>query len=432
MRPLSLKAPQTLKAGFQSSGSLLKKRAEDLKAWEGVKLLNPTDFRDSRAGTIVQAAGGYAAFVPAPLPPVIAYDPEMVLSLSRADSALSELSGIGRQIPNPHLLISPYLRREAVLSSRIEGTRASLSDVLLDEAEEARPMDADVREVRNYVEALEYGLDRLRTLPLSLRLVCELHERLMREVRGERATPGEFRRSQNWIGPAGSTPTTAPYVPPPPDRLMECLANWELFLHERSRMPDLVQCALMHEQFEAIHPFLDGNGRMGRLLITLFLVERGRLSQPLLYLSAYIEARREEYYESLQRVRTEGDWAGWLHFFLAGVEATAREAIRQAGRLMDLHDGLRRRLHQKPKAAALLDELFANPYISVSRAARLLKVSYPTARQAITWLQKEGLLEEVTGRVWGKLYLARPILEAIDEEGAFKEKGYPLSKRPKL
>ncbi len=377
--------------------------------------MNAADFQDPSTGTVVQASGGYAAFVPAPLPPVIAYDADLVLALSRADAALSELSGLGRQLLNPHLLIAPYVRREAVLSSRIEGTRASLSDLLLDEAEEDRPTDADVREVRNYVEALEHGLQRLPELPLSLRLVRELHERLMRGVRGGQATPGEFRRSQNWIGPSGSTPLTALYVPPPPDRLMECLADWEMFLHERTRLPDLIQCALMHEQFEAIHPFLDGNGRLGRLLITLFLVERGRLSQPLLYLSAYIEAHRQEYYESLQRVRTDGDWPGWLRFFLVGVAETAREAMGQAGRLLDLHDTLRRRLHQKPKAAALLDELFANPYISVARAARLLQVSNPTARQAITWLQKEGLLEEVTGRAWGRLYLARPILAVIED-----------------
>jgi Fic family protein len=203
------------------------------------------------------------------------------------------------------------------------------------------------------------------------------------------------------------------YVPPPPDRLMECLANW-IYLHDRGRFPDLIQCAVMHEQFEAIHPFLDGNGRVGRLLITLFLIERRRLSQPLLYLSAYIEAHRQDYYETLQRVRTDGDWAGWLRFFLVGVEQTAQEAMGQAGRLLDLHDSLRRRLHRKPKAAALLDDLFANPYISVSRAARLLNVSNPTARQAIAWLQGEGILEEVTGRSWGRLYLARPILDAIE------------------
>jgi Fic family protein len=376
--------------------------------------LNREDFRAPSAGSLVEGAGDYLAFVPAPLPPDLVYDADLVLALSRADAALSELSGLGRRLSNPHLLIAPYVRREAVLSSRIEGTKASLSDLLLDEVEDERPPDADVKEVRQYVEALEYGIERLRELPISLRLVCEIHERLMSGVRGGHATPGEFRRSQNWIGPPGSTPTTAPYVPPPPDRLMETLSNWELFLHERARFPDLVQCALMHEQFEAIHPFLDGNGRLGRLLIPLFLIERGRLSQPVLYLSAYFEARRHEYYDSLQRVRTDGDWAGWLRFFLAGIEETARDAVTQAGRIMDLHEDLRRRLRQKPNAVALLDELFANPFVTVSRAARLLNVSYPTARQVVAFLQGEGLLNEITGRAWGRLYVAQPILEAIE------------------
>ena len=377
--------------------------------------MNPAEFRDPTSGRIVQAAGGYAAFVPAPLPPELRYEAGLVLALSRADAALSELSGLGRQLPNPNLLIAPYVRREAVLSSRIEGTRASLSDLLLDEAEVEPSRDGDVREVRNYVEALEYGLERLRDLPLSLRLVRELHERLMRGVRGDLATPGEFRRSQNWIGPAGSTPATAPYVPPPPDQMMDCLANWESFLHDRELFPDLVQCAVMHEQFEAIHPFLDGNGRVGRLLITLFLVERGRLSQPLLYLSDYIEAHRRDYYESLQRVRTEGDWPGWLRFFLAGVEETARSAVRQASRLMDLRETYRQRLNRRPNALRLLDELFANPYLTAARAARVLGVSGPTARQAIAVLREEGLLAEMTGRSWGRVYLARPILEAIED-----------------
>jgi Fic family protein len=377
--------------------------------------MNPSDFRNPSAGRVIQAVGGYAAFVPAPLPPDLAYDSALVLLLSRADAALSELSGLGRQLPNPHLLIAPYVRREAVLSSRIEGTRASLSDLLLDEAEPERSGDGDVREVRNYVAALEHGLERLRELPLSLRLVRELHEQLMRGVRGDQATPGEFRRSQNWIGPAGSTPATAPYVPPPPDAMMDCLASWEGFLHDRERLPDLIQCALMHEQFEAIHPFLDGNGRVGRLLITLFLVERGRLSQPLLYLSDYIEAHRQEYYDRLQRVRTEGDWSGWLRFFLVGVEETARSAIRQASRLMDLRESYRQRLSRKPNALRLLDELFVNPYLTAARAAQVLNVSNPTARQAIALLQGEGLLAEMTGRSWRRIYLARPILEAIED-----------------
>ncbi len=377
--------------------------------------MNPSDFRDPSAGRVIQAPGGYVAFVPAPLPPDLVYDSALVRLLSRADAALSELSGLGRQLPNPHLLIAPYVRREAVLSSRIEGTRASLSDLLLDEAEPERSGDGDVREVRNYVAALEHGLERLRDLPLSLRLVRELHEHLMQGVRGDQATPGEFRRSQNWIGPAGSTPATAPYVPPPPDAMMDCLASWEEFLHDHERFPDLVQCALMHEQFEAIHPFLDGNGRVGRLLITLFLVERGRLSQPLLYLSDYIEAHRQEYYDRLQRVRTEGDWAGWLRFFLAGVEETARSAIRQASRLMDLRESYRQRLSRKPNALRLLDELFVNPYLTAARAAQVLNVSNPTARQAIALLQGEGLLAEMTGRSWRRIYLARPILEAIED-----------------
>jgi Fic family protein len=379
--------------------------------------MNPKNFRSLSTGRVIQTAQGYAAFIPAPLPPALVYDDDLVLALSRADAVLSELSGLGRHLPNPHLLIAPYVRREAVLSSRIEGTKASLSDLLLDEMEHtpsARPEDDDVREVRNYVGALEYGIKRLRSFPLSLRLVRELHARLMKGVRGERATPGEFRRSQNWIGPSGSTPATAPYVPPPPEPMQEALAEWERFLHEREKFPDLIQCALIHEQFEAIHPFLDGNGRVGRLLITLFLIERGRLSQPLLYLSAYIEAHRQDYYDLLQRVRTDGDWMAWLRFFIMGVAETAGEAVQHAGRLMDLREKFRARLNDKPKALALLDELFINPYMTVARAERILKVSNPTARQAVTLLQKNGILEEITGKEWGRLYLAKPILRVIE------------------
>lgn len=379
--------------------------------------MNPKDFRSSSTGKVIRTPQGYAAFIPAPLPPLLVYDDDLVLALSRADAALSELSGLGRHLPNPHLLIAPYVRREAVLSSRIEGTKASLSDLLLDEMENAASVpreEDDVREVRNYVVALEYGIKRLRDLPLSLRLVRELHARLMKGVRGERATPGEFRRSQNWIGPPGSTPATAPYVPPPPEHMQEALADWERFLHEREKLPDLIQCALMHEQFEAIHPFLDGNGRVGRLLITLFLIERGRLSQPLLYLSAYIEAHRQDYYALLQRARTDGDWIGWLRFFITGVTETAGEAVRHAGRLMDLREKFRARLRDKPKALALLDQLFINPYMTVARAERILKVSNPTARQAVTLLQKNGMLDEISGRAWGRLYLAKPILRAIE------------------
>ena len=379
--------------------------------------MNPEDFRVFEAGKVIRTPEGYHAFVPAPLPPKFVYDSDLALVLSRADAGLSELSGLGRLLPNPHLLIAPYVRREAVLSSRIEGTRASLSDVLLDEMETGHPHTdaADVHEVRNYVTALEYGVERLATLPLSLRLVKELHARLMKGVRGDRATPGEFRRSQNWIGPTGSTPMTAAYVPPPPPEMAAALADWERFLHERGKLPDLVQCALLHEQFEAIHPFLDGNGRVGRLLITLFLIERGRLSQPLLYLSAYIEAHRQDYYDLLQRTRTHGDWGAWLRFFLTGVAEMAQDAMRRAQALMDLREKFRARLADKPRALALLDALFTNPYVTVARAEKILSVSNPTARQAVTLLQEQGMLTEVSGRQWGKLFVAKPILDVIDK-----------------
>jgi Fic family protein len=340
-----------------------------------------------------------------------------VLALSRADTAISELSGVGRQLPNPHLLINPYLRREAVLSSRIEGTRASLSDVLLEEVEAGERAEAskeDRQEVLNYVAALEYGLEQLgEGRPLTLNMIREMHDILMRRVRGEFSSPGRFRTIQNWIGPAKSTVETAVFVPPPPELLMECLTDWERFLHVRGEIPDLVQCALLHEQFEAIHPFIDGNGRIGRLLITLFLIERERLSQPLLYLSAYVDARKQDYLDLLQRVRTHGDWTNWLLFFLDGVEQTAREATRQTTRLIDLREDFRARLLDKPRALALVDHLFVNPYITVSRAQRILQRTDPTARSAIAVLEQQSIVSEITGRSWRRLYLCQPVFDAI-------------------
>lgn len=380
--------------------------------------MNPADFKAPQAGRVVNTAQGYAAFVPAPLPPKIEYTDSLVLALSAADAALSELAGLGRVLPNPRLLIAPYVRREAVLSSRIEGTQTSLSDLLVDEA--GQPTEApadDVQEVRNYVVALEYGIERLRGLPLSLRLVCELHARLMAGVRGQHATPGEFRRSQNWIGPPGSTPVTAPYVPPPPAEMKDALGAWEKFLHQRGTLPELIQCALMHEHFEALHPFLDGNGRVGRLLITLFLIERGRLGQPLLYLSEFIERYRADYYFHLQTVRTHGDWAGWLLYFLNGVQWSACRAIRQARQLIDLRESLRQRLAATPKALPLADALFENPYLVPARIVQLTGVSDPTARTLLRKLTEAGVLQEVTGRQWGKLYVAHEVLAALDDPG---------------
>jgi Fic family protein len=360
-------------------------------------------------------ATGYYAFLPARLPPDIEYTPALVNVLSAADAALSELSGVARLIPNPRLLIAPYIRREAVLSSRIEGTLTDLSDLWLEDFRSGQKGEGetDIHEVQNYVRALQYGIQRLAELPLSLRLVREIHQRLMEDVRGSQATPGEFRRSQNWIGPPGSTLVEAQYVPPPPNQLMPILGNWEDFLHNHTGFPDLIQCAVMHEQFEAIHPFLDGNGRVGRLLITLFLLERERLSQPLLYLSSYLEANRQKYYALLQRVRTHGDWDSWIQFFLMGISETARLALRQASQLMDLRERYREQLANQPKAVMLIDELFVNPYITVARAEKLLGVSNPTARRTVEFLQEQGILNEITGRDWGKVYLANAISEAI-------------------
>jgi len=374
------------------------------------------DFHAPEAGQLVATMGGALAFVPAPLPPTIDYDAELVLALSHADGALSELSGLGRQLPDPHLLIAPYLRQEAVLSSRIEGTVTTLSELLIDQAGGAtteRGRD-DLREVRNCVTAMEHGLGRLAELPLSLRLVREVHEQLMRGVRGGTSAPGEFRRIQNWIGPPGSTLATATYVPPPVPDIMEALGLWERFLHERDTMPVLVQCALMHEHFEAIHPFLDGNGRVGRLLITLFLVERERLSQPLLYLSAFIDAHRNDYYDALIRVRTEGDWRGWLLFFLAGVAETSERAARQAATLMDLRERYHELLRRAPRAVSLVDELFRSPYVTTAGVAQALGVSTPTAKRAMDKLLDAKILEDMGERAWRRVFVAPEIMRAIE------------------
>jgi Fic family protein len=380
--------------------------------------MNPKDFSDGKSGRLADAPQGYLAFVPNPLPPQIAFDMNFVLALSKADAALSELSGLGGQLPNPHLLISPYIKREAVLSSRIEGTKASLSDLLIDELEDGhskRTNGDDIQEVRNYIHALEHGVKLLSELPLSLRLVREIHEKLMTGVRGDKATPGEFRRSQNWIGPTGSNPMTAAFVPPPVDEMNDCLSDWEKFLHVRDTIPDLIQCAMMHVQFETIHPFLDGNGRVGRLLVTFFLMERKRLPQPLLYLSAFIDAHKNDYYDLLQRVRTHGDWIPWIRFFLQGVTEIATEAGEQARELHTLREQYRAQLRDKPNALGLLDDLFVNPYMSISRASKLLSKTHPTAKAAITVLEENGILKEISGRQWGRFYVCSPVLNALEK-----------------
>ena len=375
--------------------------------------MDPSEFHAPNAGEVVSCPEGYAAFVPAPLPPMITYTPELVFALSRADAALGELSGIGGQLPDPLLLDAPFKRQEALCSSRIEGAQVSLSDLLLDQVGAARanvPREG-LREVRSCIATLRFGVERLKEEPLSLDFVRALHERLLLGEVGQARTPGEFRTSQNWVGPPGATLATATYVPTPISQLHQALSQWEAFLQERDGIPDLVRCAMLHAQFQSIHPFVGGNGRLGRLLITLFLMERGRLSRPLLYLSAFLEGHRDEYYLLLQRVRTHGEWEPWLRFFAHGVYETAERASRQARALIRHYERDREKV--KGHALALADELFRTPCITVPEAQRLLDVTNPTARRAVRELEAKGLLEEWGEKRWPRVYLARHVLDAV-------------------
>lgn len=368
-------------------------------------------------GRRIRCPGGYRAYLPEPLPPPIAWSAELAAALSSADRAVGRLAGEGRRLPNPHLLIRPFVRREAVFSSRIEGTQATLGELLAAEAGAAvERSPEDLREVANYVVALENGIERLGKLPLSLRLVRELHETLMRGVRGDMATPGEFRRSQNWIGPAGCTLANASFVPPPPDHLMECLGAWETFLHDDA-LPPLVHAALVHSQFEAVHPFLDGNGRVGRLLITLLLVAKGVLPSPLLYLSAWFEATRSEYYARLSGVTERGEWEEWLGYFLAGVAGQAEDALDRIQRIDKLLLLWRQQLAQTPsRLPEKAIELFAeNPYWTVNRLAKRLDVAFTTAQRAIDRLESAGIVALAGEARRNRVYCAGDLLEILEE-----------------
>jgi len=382
-------------------------------------------FQNSPSGTLIRAAGGYRAFVPNPLPPKLVWDNPLVSLVSKADLALGTLSGLGDTLPNPHLLIYPFIRREAVLSSRIEGTQSSLSDLLLFEATRVEKQ-RDVREVQNYVRAMEYGLKRLEELPLSLRLIRELHGVLMEGARGERATPGEFRQSQNWIGPPGCTLDDATFVPPPVSEMKESLGRLEKFLHSNTQLPPLVELALVHYQFEAIHPFLDGNGRVGRLLVTLFLCQQGILTKPLLYLSAFFEQHRQEYYERLLAVSQKGAWREWIAFFLRAVAEQSDDAVRRARQLFDLHRDYHKTSLEKhlPLTAGRLVELvFMKPVLNARVTQELLKVSFPAAQKAINALVAEGILTEITGGRRNKAYAAKQILQILEETTAPQKQG---------
>jgi len=378
------------------------------------------DFSSEAPGRLVSVEERRWAFVPDALPPKLDYGPRLVAALSEADRALGELAGLGRTLPNPYLLTRPFLRREAVLSSRIEGTQASLVDLYAFEVEpplfdEPERRD-DVQEVQNYVRALEHGLERLEELPISVRLLREMHAVLMEGVRGAQRDPGEFRRVQNWIGPPGAEISEASYVPPPPGEIPATLGALERYVHEDTGLPPLVDIALVHYQFEAIHPFLDGNGRVGRLLITLMLIERDLLPEPLLYLSAYFERHRGAYYDHLLAVSQRGAWEDWLLFFFRGVFAEARDASRRAGRLFDLRETYRERFQREGgriNLLAAIDHLFARPVTDIRELEGALSISFEAARRLVALLEGEGVLEEITGRRRNRVYAAREIMQTL-------------------
>jgi Fic family protein len=355
--------------------------------------------------------------VPAPLPPAIEWTPRLVGVLSDADRLIGRLAGEGGRLPNPHVLMRPFVKQEAVQSSRIEGTQATLGELLAAEAGAAveRSPD-DLREVGNYVVALEHGISLLRELPICVRLIRALHQKLMDGVRGEHAAPGVFRRTQNWIGRPGSTLATATFIPPPPGEIEPCLADWEKFIHQ-SELPPLVTIALAHYQFEAIHPFLDGNGRVGRLLITLFLIERKVLPTPLLYLSAFFEASRRDYYEGLRAVSQRGAWPDWLEYFLLGVARMSEDSLSRATRINDLLAGWRSRLTGRSTGTPLriVELLAANPFLTIKGAAGQLKMAFTTAQRAIEHLEHSGILQPVSDAKRDRVYCAKTLLGILEE-----------------
>lgn len=361
---------------------------------------------------------GYWAFVPPPLPPVLDFDAPLVRALSDGDRALGRLAGVGSSLPNPYLLITPFLRREAVLSSRIEGTQATLSELVLFEAiATARPPSDDLREVANYVLALERGLAPDQPLPLSLRLIRDLHRLLMTGVRGQERTPGEFRTSQNWIGPPGAVIDNSTFVPPPPDEMWRSLDALERYLHASSDLSPLVQLALIHYQFEAIHPFLDGNGRVGRLLMSLLLHHWELLSQPLLYLSAFFERHRDDYYRLLLEVSTKGAWKSWIRFFANAVSDQATDALTRSARLISLREEYRTRLlgaRSSSLPLRLVDELFMRPAITIGRAQATLRVTWRSAQLNVDKLVRAEIVEEMTGQPRNRVYLAREIVSLLE------------------
>lgn len=381
--------------------------------------MDPTRFVAPDWGRAVSTGGSaaYYAFDPQPVPRELTLRPDSIMFLSEADAALGRLAGAGRLLLDPHLLVNAYITREAVASSRIEGTQASVTEVF-DAAVTGKSARADVQEVRNYIMALRHGLERLQHgFPISLRLVKEMHEILLAGVRGQERTPGDFRQTQNWISSPDNQPKTARFVPPTVENMWRALDDWEKYLHDADpRLPLLIRCALLHYQFETIHPFLDGNGRIGRLFIIIYLVDRGRLPTPLLYVSSYFDQHKEEYYDRLQFVRERGEINEWLDFFLVGIAGQAADAVSRAESLADLREKYRLILQgSRSRAIEVADLLFANPIMTVRAVQNQLGVSQPGATNLLRALTAEGIVREVgEGPGTRHRWFADEILRVLD------------------
>jgi Fic family protein len=375
------------------------------------------DIQQSLSGNVIKSPKGYNAYVPNPLPPAIEWTNQLVSTLSRADYLLGKLAREGSKLPNPHLLMRPFITREAVLSSKIEGTHATIGEILAHNAGVSVNQNPDdLQEVQNYITALDFGLKRLDDLPLSLRLIKEIHAQLMQGVRGSHATPGEFRKNQNWIGSPGCTLNTGKFVPPPVDKLTDCLGEFEKFLHDR-QLPPLIHIALCHYQFEVIHPFLDGNGRIGRLLIGLLLIEQKMLPSPLLYLSAFFEATRDEYYRQLFNVSSKGTWQDWLIYFLNGIAVQSEDALSRAERINDLLNKWKLQVASGSSSVPvnIVDHFAVNPYLTIKKIAEELEIAYSTAERGVRKLLGENIISQVNDGKRDKVYCATEILSILEE-----------------
>ena len=385
--------------------------------------------KSNRSGRYLRQPTGYSAFIPEPLPPNPPVDVsnELQVLLSQADRALGRLDGSIQTLPNPDLFVFMYVRKEAVLSSQIEGTQSSLQDVLAAEAKVLSPdRPQDVGEVVNYVSAMNYGLANLKRLPISVRLFKEIHEKLLADARGSHLTPGEIRTSQNWIGAGGCTLNEATFVPPPPHEVVRCLSELEQFIHAESDLPLLVKIGLAHAQFETIHPFLDGNGRIGRLLITFLLCEREVLLKPVLYLSYFFKRHRTEYYERLQAIRDEGAWEDWLTFFLRGVIEVSKQATETARRILQLRENHRQAITEAlPRTAAnghkLLEHLYEKPIVSVNDVQELIGTAYPAANDLVTRFNELEILHEFTGQARNRKFNYQGFVQLFNDNEEAEE-----------